>query len=150
MPRRRRARWAPTMRRPQTPPVRRRSRGGGGRLDKPRDATRGPSIHRALAGALAVAIGSVRLHAEAALLRRLNAGAGFADPHIASQIYLRDAAALARLAGGTLRPQGTHHRAEAELAHAIAATGAADEPPPRLAILTERLGIDPVATGVLL
>src|SRR5215475_13950114 len=122
------------------------------------------------------AIASVRLHAEAALLRRLNAGAGFADPRIASQIYLRDEAALARLAGGTLRPQGTHRRAEAELAQVIAAAAGGDEPrdatrggvngpaspgqppadgnisppsidpPPRLAILTERLAIDPVAS----
>jgi hypothetical protein len=101
-------------------------------------------------GALRAAIASVRLHAEAALLRRLNAGAGFADPHIASQIYLRDAAALGRLAGGTLRPQGSHRRAETELAQAIAATGGADEPPARLATLAERLGIDPVASAVLL
>jgi hypothetical protein len=133
-----------------------------------------------LDSALAAAIASVRLHAEAALLRRLNAGAGFADPHIASQIYLRDTAALARLAGGTLRPQGTHRRAEAELAQVIAAAAGEEEPrdatrggvtapaspaqspaggnisplsiapPTRLAVLTERLGIDPVASGVLL
>src|SRR5262244_3085837 len=77
---------------------------------------------------LDAAIASVRLHAEAALLRRLNAGAGFADPRIASQIYLRDEAALARLAGGTLRPQGTHRRAEAELAEVIAAAAGGDEP----------------------
>jgi hypothetical protein len=71
---------------------------------------------------LAAAIATVRLHAEAALVRRLNAGAGFADPRIASQIYLRDEAALARIAGGTLRPQGTHHKAAGELARLIAET----------------------------
>jgi hypothetical protein len=98
---------------------------------------------------LSAAIASVRLHAEAALLRRLNAGAGFADPRLASQIFLRDEAALARLAGGTLRPQGTHRKAAGELAQAIA--GAADEAPPgRLATMTARLGIDPVGAGVLL
>jgi len=112
---------------------------------------------------LDAAIASVRLHAEAALLRRLNAGAGFADPRIASQIYLRDEAALARLAGGTLRPQGTHRKAAGELAAALAVAagdGAADRSavgagdrgaaPSRLAVMTERLGIDPIASGVLL
>src|SRR5678816_2905618 len=109
---------------------------------------------------LDAAIASVRLHAEAALLRRLNAGAGFADPRIASQIYLRDEAALARLAGGTLRPQGTHRKAAGELAAAIAAGpqaadrdgvgGDAGAAPSRLAVMTERLGIDPIASGVLL
>jgi len=99
---------------------------------------------------LAAAISTVRLHAEAALLRRLNAGAGFADPRIASQIYLRDEAALARLAGSTLRPQGTHRRAAGELAQVIAAAEREANPPTRLAIMTERLGIDPVAGGVLL
>ncbi|HEY0482149.1 MAG TPA: ATP-binding protein, partial [Kofleriaceae bacterium] len=100
---------------------------------------------------LAAAIGAVRLHAEAALLRRLNAGAGFADPRIASQIYLRDDAALARLAGGTLRPQGSHRKAATQLAEAIAALpGGGGDPPGRLAVMTERLGVDPAASGVLL
>jgi hypothetical protein len=99
---------------------------------------------------LAAAISTVRLHAEAALLRRLNAGAGFADPRIASQIYLRDEAALARLAGGTLRPQGSHRKAAVQLADAIAAAGDGGGPPSRLAGMTERLGIDPAASGVLL
>src|SRR5437868_6677613 len=102
---------------------------------------------------LDAAIGSVRLHAEAALLRRLNAGAGFADPRLASQIYLRDEAALARLAGGTLRPQGSHRKAAGELALAIAASAAGpggDAAPGRLAVMTERLGVDPVAAGALL
>src|SRR5262250_241877 len=96
---------------------------------------------------LDAAIASVRLHAEAALLRRLNAGAGFADPRIASQIYLRDEAALARLAGGTLRPQGTHRKAAGELAAVIASGSHAASDrgdagaPSRLAVMTERLGI---------
>ena len=101
---------------------------------------------------LAAAIATVRLHAEAALLRRLNAGAGFADPRIASQIYLRDPAALGRIAGGTLRPQGSHRKAAEALAQEItAAEDAAGEPAAsRLATLTERLAIDPAASGVLL
>ncbi|HSR97256.1 MAG TPA: ATP-binding protein [Kofleriaceae bacterium] len=101
-----------------------------------------------MADALAAAIATVRLHAEAALLRRLNAGAGFADPRLASQIYLRDGTALARIAGGTLRPHGTHRKAADELAAAIASAG--DAPSGRLAVLTERLGIDPFGGGVLL
>src|SRR5947207_9894794 len=97
---------------------------------------------------LAAAIRSVRLHAEAALLRRLNAGAGFADPRLASQIYLRDEAALARLAGGTLRPQGSHRKAAGELAQMIETAGDPGGAPGRLAVMTQRLGIDPVASGV--
>jgi hypothetical protein len=103
-----------------------------------------------MTNALASEIAAVRLHAEAALLRRLNAGAGFADPRIASQIYLRDQAALARLAGGTLRPQGTHRKAESELAKAIEAAERGEVEASRLAVMTRRLGIDPVAGGVLL
>jgi len=99
---------------------------------------------------LAAAITTVRLHVEAALLRRLNAGAGFADPRLASQIYLRDEAALARLAGSTLRPQGTHRRAAGELAQAITAAERSGAQPTRLALMTERLGIEPAAAGVLL
>jgi len=93
----------------------------------------------------------VRLHAEAALLRRLNAGSGFADGRLASQIYLRDEAALARIAGGTLRPQGTHKKAvkeiEAEITGATAATST--EPRTRLATLVQRMGIDPVGEGLV-
>ena len=100
---------------------------------------------------LSAAIASVRLNAEAALLRRLNAGAGFADPRLASQIYLRDTAALGRIAGGTLRPHGTHRKAASELADAIAsAEPAAGGEPSRLAVMTERLGIDAAASGALL
>jgi hypothetical protein len=99
---------------------------------------------------LAAAIRAVRLHAEAALLRRLNAGAGFADPRLASQIYLRDAEALARIAGGTLRPQGSHRKAAQELAQQLASPEPAGAEPSRLATLTERLGIDPIASGIAL
>jgi SpoVK/Ycf46/Vps4 family AAA+-type ATPase len=97
---------------------------------------------------LAAAIASVRRHAEAALLRRLNAGAGFADPRLASQIYLRDEPALGRIAGGTLRPQGSHRKAADELARAIAAEAAPAST--RLAQLADRLALDPLARGVLL
>jgi cytidylate kinase len=101
-------------------------------------------------GELDPLIASVRLHAEAALMRRLNAGAGFADPRVPSQIYLRDAAAMERLAGGTLRPRGTHAKAAAELERAIAGAPAAGTGATRLAVMAQRLGLDPLASGLLL
>ncbi|MDX2088900.1 MAG: ATP-binding protein [Kofleriaceae bacterium] len=93
-------------------------------------------------------ITEIRLHAEAALLRRLNAGSGFADPRVPSQIYLRDDAALARLAGGTLRPTGTHRKAAGELATTIAALES-DAGTTRLGLMVKRLGLDPVDGGLL-
>jgi hypothetical protein len=101
-------------------------------------------------GELDPLIAGVRLHAEAALLRRLNAGAGFADPRAASQIYLRDPAAMERLAGGTLRPRGTHAKAAAELERVIAAATATGPGATRLGVMAARLGLDPLASGVLL
>jgi len=98
---------------------------------------------------LSAIIAEVRLHAEAALVRRLNAGAGFADPRLASQIYLRDEAALARIAGGTLRPQGTHAKAASELDLAIAKASEHDARTTRLGLMVARLGVDPIAGGVL-
>jgi hypothetical protein len=91
-------------------------------------------------------VGEIRLLAEAALLRRLNAGSGFADPRVPAQIYLRDEAALARLAGGTLRPQGTHTKAAAEVATAI---GGLKAGLPRLDRMVERLAIDPAGRCIL-
>jgi hypothetical protein len=88
----------------------------------------------------------IRLLAEAALLRRLNAGSGFADPRVPSQIYLRDEAALARVAGGTLRPQKTHAKAAAELADQLKKSAAQS---PRLETMVERLAIDPGGRIVL-
>ena len=85
-------------------------------------------------------LGEMRLRAEAALVRRLDAGAGFADTRIPSQIFLRDDAALGRIAGGTLRPQGSHRKARALVARAISAIAPVD--PPRLATLVARMGLD--------
>jgi hypothetical protein len=98
---------------------------------------------------LAAVIGEVRLHAEAALVRRLNAGTGFADPRAPAQIYLRDEAALARIAGGTLRPRGTHEKAAEELARAIAEASAHDSRDSRLGVVAQRLGIDAAGGGLL-
>jgi len=88
-------------------------------------------------------VGDIRLHAEAALLRRLDAGSGFADARVASQIYLRDGSALARLAGGTLRPQGTHRKALAEL-EALIAASAVDARATPLGLLVRRLALPPI------
>jgi hypothetical protein len=88
----------------------------------------------------------IRLLAEAALVRRLNAGSGFADPRVPSQIYLRDSAALARLAGGTLRPQKTHAKAADEIAAELAKSGAKSA---RLDTMIERLSIDPAGKLIL-
>jgi len=92
-------------------------------------------------------VGELRLHAEAALIRRLDAGSGFADPRVASQVYLRDPAALARIAGGTLRPRGTHRSAADEVDRAIAAA-TRDWSATRLGTLCTRLRLDPVASGL--
>jgi SpoVK/Ycf46/Vps4 family AAA+-type ATPase len=93
-------------------------------------------------------VAEIRLSAEHALLRRLDAGAGFADPRIASQIYLRDAAANARIAGGTLRPQHTHHKALGELGAALgkARTNVAGT---RLGTLTDRLALDATSAALV-
>ncbi len=98
---------------------------------------------------LAPLIAEIRLHAEAALVRRLNAGSGFADPRVPSQIFLRDPAALARLAGGTLRPQHTHATAAVEIDRAIAQASRNDAGGTRLGVMTSRMGLDAAAGGLL-
>jgi hypothetical protein len=98
---------------------------------------------------LAAVVREVRLHAEAALVRRLNAGAGFADARTPSQVYLRDDAALARIAGGTLRPQGTHRKAAEELERAIVEASQHDTRETRLGTLTQRLDLDALDGGLL-
>lgn len=94
-------------------------------------------------------IAELRLHAEAALLRRLDAGSGFADPRVPSQIYLREPGALARLAGGTLRPQGTHRKALAELDAAIARASTHDASATRLGLVRARFALAPGEAGLL-
>jgi ATPase family associated with various cellular activities (AAA) len=93
-------------------------------------------------------IRELRLHCEHALLRRLDAGAGFADPRIASQIYLRDAAANARISAGTLRPHGTHHKALIELGTQLS-NARAQVAGTRLGTLLERHALDEIAGGVI-
>src|SRR5690242_14649176 len=93
-------------------------------------------------------IRDMRMHAEAALLRRLNAGAGFADGRLPSQVYLRNPDALSRIAGGTLRPQGTHKKAADQLARALA-EATLEAAQTRLSTMTDMLNIDPVGGALI-
>ncbi len=74
-----------------------------------------------MTAALAEHVARIRLAAEAALYLRLNAGAGFAEGRLPAQVHLRDAGASARLVRGTLRPEGTHRKALAEVQAVLAA-----------------------------
>ncbi|HEY1816591.1 MAG TPA: ATP-binding protein [Kofleriaceae bacterium] len=97
---------------------------------------------------MAPIVAEIRLCAEHALLRRLDAGAGFADSRIASQIYLRDPAANARIAGGTLRPQHTHGKALGEVGSALG-HARADVTGTRLGTLIERLALDATSAALV-
>src|SRR5688572_9656824 len=96
---------------------------------------------------MATLVRDMRFHAEAALLRRFNAGAGFADGRLPSQIYLRDEAALARIAGGTLRPQGTHKKAVEQLERMMTETLAGGLT--RMMTLTLRLGLEHLTESLI-
>ena len=86
----------------------------------------------------------VRLRAEAALLRRLNAGYGFADSRIPAEVFLRDEAARKRLGNSPLRPRETHAAASAELEDLIApAQAELERSDSRLASLIRRLELSP-------
>jgi ATPase family associated with various cellular activities (AAA) len=122
---------------------------------------------------LAAPLARLRLQIEAAVLRRLNAGAGLGEPR-PSSVYVREASALERLAGGTLRPQGSHRKAAAAVAAELAKArqaeadaegGAAAVEPERdsgdssassnprgsrLAQLARRFELDPTARELLL
>src|SRR5262245_45652823 len=102
---------------------------------------------------LAGAIGIVRLRAEAALLARLNAGSGFGDPRVATQIHLRDAWAGTRFGRAAARPSETHKRQAAEvaqlLATATAAMRAGDGDTSRLAVAAARLELSPAEDALL-
>ena len=73
-----------------------------------------------LEGALEPHVRRVRLRAEAALVRRLNAGLGFADPSIPAQLFLRDDSARERMGRDALRPRDTHAEQAGELDELIA------------------------------
>ena len=82
----------------------------------------------------------VRLAAEAALWRRRNAGAALGAP---GDVYLQEPAAQARLAAGTLKPQGAFKKVAAEVDAALAeADRALATHESRLTALAERLRLD--------
>ncbi|MFT3696020.1 MAG: AAA family ATPase [Kofleriaceae bacterium] len=90
-------------------------------------------------------IAEIRLHAEQAVLRRMDVGAG---------VFVRDPAAQARLAASTLRPQGAHKKANAEVAVAIDEATARSAKlvtagESRMEILGKRMGLSPTASGLV-
>lgn len=100
--------------------------------------------------ALAPHIDAVRLHAEAALVRRFNAGYGFADARIAAETYLHHPETRERMARDALRPQDTHadQAAEIEQALARARDALADHASP-LTVLAGRFGLDAAERALL-
>ena len=90
----------------------------------------------------------MRWCAELAVLERLDAGSGFTDSRAPAQIFLNDPAALARIAGGTLRPHGTHTEAIAQLKQQIAMVETPWEGTP-IDLVVERFGLDS-ASAVLI
>jgi AAA+ superfamily predicted ATPase len=100
--------------------------------------------------ALAVLVRRVRLRAEAALLRRLNAGYGFADPRAPSEMYLHDREARQRLSRDPLRSRDTHREALAAARDAIAEADAeALRLRSRLDELCDRLSLAPAERALL-
>jgi hypothetical protein len=101
-------------------------------------------------GALAPHVRLVRLRAEAALVRRLNAGYGFADSRTAAHLYLRDDEARERLGRDSLKPQDTHLAQTVELAGAIdEASEALAGHRSRLTTLAERFRLSPAEAAVV-
>ncbi|HPH66761.1 MAG TPA: AAA family ATPase [Kofleriaceae bacterium] len=91
----------------------------------------------------------VRLLAEAALLRRFNAGVGFADARMPSQLFCRDAELAQRLGSGMLRSQGTHQHASAAVATLLAALQPGPPTASRIATLASRLAFDSLSRDIV-
>ena len=88
--------------------------------------------------------------AEAALVRRLNAGYGFADARVPAQVFLRDPEARERMSRDALRPRDTHLDQAAELDEAIAdleAVVAVHASP--LSTLCDRFALSPAEAALL-
>ncbi|GAB4562332.1 MAG: ATP-binding protein [Haliangiales bacterium] len=92
----------------------------------------------------------VRLYAEGALLRRFNAGYGFADSRIPAEVYLLDDDARERLGRDSLRPQDTHlaqaEEIEAALVDAYDSLYGYTSP---LTTLGDRFGLDGAERALL-
>ncbi|ACY17742.1 AAA family ATPase [Haliangium ochraceum] len=100
--------------------------------------------------ALAPHVALVRLYAEAALVRRFNAGYGFADARIPSELYLWTEEARERLGRDSLRPVDTHLPQAQEIEQALAAAYAAlDSSESPLSLLAARFGLDDAERALL-
>ena len=99
---------------------------------------------------IASSIALVRLRAEAALVRRMNAGYGFADARIPAEVFLRDEQARERMGRNSLRPQDSHLAQAQELSRAIAEAEAAlegrEDP---LTLLGQRFQLDRAEQALL-
>jgi SpoVK/Ycf46/Vps4 family AAA+-type ATPase len=92
----------------------------------------------------------VRLYAEAAMIRRFNAGYGFADSRIPAEVFLWDEMARDRLGRDSLRPQDTHLAQADEIDHAIGnAYATLDSYKSPLTTLAERFGLDEAEQALL-
>jgi ATPase family associated with various cellular activities (AAA) len=109
-----------------------------------------PVVARTPEEALAPHVTLVRLYAEAALVRRFNAGYGFADARIPAEVFLWDDPARERLVRDSLRPQGTHLAQAEEIDHAIGnAYATLDSYESPLTLLAERFGLDEAERALL-
>lgn len=93
----------------------------------------------------------MRLQIEAAVLRRLNAGAGLGELRPAS-VFVRDEASLERLAGGTLRPRGSHRKAAQAVSEALASArerARAEQESSPLTLLGRRYHLSTAAVDVI-
>lgn len=96
------------------------------------------------------AIRRVRLLAEAALLRRFNAGVGFADARLPSQMFCRDPDVAARIGSGLIRSKETHRKASDSVATLLAAADLARQQEfSRLDLLAERLELDRLSRDIV-
>ncbi len=97
---------------------------------------------------IAMSVRRIRLLAEAALFRRFNAGVGFADARLPSQLFCRDAEVAQRIGSGMLRSHATHQQAS----DAVAALLAGLPPLPltsRITTLASRLALDPLSRDIV-
>ncbi|MBP9087100.1 MAG: hypothetical protein KBG15_13345, partial [Kofleriaceae bacterium] len=96
------------------------------------------------------AIRRVRLLAEAALLRRFNAGVGFADARLPSQMFCRDPEVSLRIGSGLLRSKDTHRKASDTVTVLLAAADAArQQESSRLGLLAQRLELDALSRDIV-
>ncbi len=96
------------------------------------------------------AIRRVRLLAEAALLRRFNAGVGFADARLPSQMFCRDPEVNLRIGSGLLRSADTHRKASDTVTALLAVASAArQQESSRLDRLAQCLSLDAVSRDLV-